>query len=149
RALVVANGIYGERLATILQAQGKEHDIVRSAWTEPMNIEEVERRLAGDARFTHVLAVHHETTTGRLNDLAALGAICRRRGVALLVDGVSSFAGEPIDFEAWNIEAVAATANKCLHGVPGIAFVLARKRAFEERVSGARCLYLDLFRNEQ
>jgi 2-aminoethylphosphonate-pyruvate transaminase len=147
KALVAANGIYGERMAAILQAQGKEHAVVRSEWTQPIDIVEVERRLSSDSHFTHVLAVHHETTTGRLNDLAALGGICRRHGVALLVDAVSSFAGELIDFAGWNIEACAATANKCLHGVPGIAFVLARKTVFETRTTGARCLYLDLFRN--
>lgn len=149
KALVAANGIYGERIASILQTQGKDHTVVRSEWTQPINFAEVERTLAEDARITHVLAVHHETTTGRLNDLATLGAVCRRRGVSLLVDAVSSFAGEAIDFAGWNIEACAATANKCLHGVPGIAFVLARKDALETRVSGSRCLYLDLFRNYQ
>jgi 2-aminoethylphosphonate-pyruvate transaminase len=149
KAFVAANGIYGERIASILQAQGKDHVVVRSEWTQPINFAEVERTLAEDARVTHVLAVHHETTTGRLNDLAALGAICRRRGVGLLVDAVSSFAGEAIDFAAWNVEACAATANKCLHGVPGIAFVLARRDTFKKRASGSRCLYLDLFRNYQ
>lgn len=147
KALVAANGIYGERLASILHTQGKEHTIVRSEWTEPINLAEVERTLAEDARITHVLAVHHETTTGRLNDLAALGTLCRRRGVALLLDAVSSFAGEAIDFAGWNVEACAATANKCLHGVPGIAFVLVRKQALESRPSGSRCLYLDLHRH--
>jgi 2-aminoethylphosphonate-pyruvate transaminase len=149
KALVAANGIYGERIASILQTQGKDHVVVRAEWTQPINFAEVERLLAGDARITHVLAVHHETTTGRLNDLAALGAICRRRGVGLLVDTVSSFAGEAIDFAAWNVEACAATANKCLHGVPGIAFVLARQDIFKTRITGSRCLYLDLFRNHQ
>src|SRR3954470_16537412 len=112
-----------------------------------MDLDEVDRRLAGDGAFTHVLAVHHETTTGRLNDLGALGAVCRRRGVALLVDGVSSFAGERIDFAGGTVGPCAATPKKALHGVPGIAFVLARKVALEGRVSGSRCLYLDLFRN--
>ncbi|HEX5270278.1 MAG TPA: 2-aminoethylphosphonate--pyruvate transaminase [Gemmataceae bacterium] len=148
-ALVVANGVYGERMAAILQAQGKTFDTVRSEWIRPMDLAEVGRRLRADARITHVAAVHHETTTGRLNDLAALGAICRERGVGLLIDAVSSFGGERIDLEGWNVEGCAATANKCLHGVPGVAFVLARRSALESRPSGARGLYLDLHRNYQ
>jgi 2-aminoethylphosphonate-pyruvate transaminase len=92
--------------------------------------------------------VHHETTTGRLNDVAAIGALCKRYGVALLLDAVSSFAGEEIRFEDSNLEACAATANKCLHGAPGVSFVLVKKSVFETRRSAATSLYLDLFKNE-
>jgi 2-aminoethylphosphonate-pyruvate transaminase len=144
RALVVENGVYGERISSMLAAQGKEHDRVRSAWTEPIDLEAVAQRLHQDARLSHVIVVHHETTTGRLNDLAGVGALCRRHGTALLIDAVSSFAGEEIDFDGWNVEACAATANKCLHGVPGVAFVLVRKRSLEERPSAACSVYLDL-----
>lgn len=149
KALVVENGVYGERMSAMLRAQGKEFRRVESGWKEPMDLEEVEKILAGDAAFTHVLAVHHETTTGRLNDLPALGAICRRRGVALLLDAVSSFGGERLDLEGWNVEGCASTANKCLHGVPGTCFVLVRKAALASRASGACSLYLDLFRHEE
>src|SRR5262249_20220730 len=134
---------------SILRAGGKDHDTVRSDWTAPLDLAAVERKLESDSRLTHVLAVHHETTTGRLNDVAALGALCRQRGVALLLDAVSSFGGEPIDFREWNLEACASTANKCLHGVPGICFVLVRRGALEGRPSGACSVYLDLHRNYQ
>ena len=105
----------------------------------------MERALEREPEIGWLLAVHHETTTGRLNDLDALGAICRRRGVRLLLDSVSSFGAEAIDWEGWNLEACASTANKCLHGVPGVAFVVAREEAFASRRSGAAGLYLDLF----
>ena len=114
-----------------------------------MNLAEVERRLAGGNGFTHVIAVHHETTTGRLNDLEALGAMCRQQQVALLLDGVSSFGGETLKFDDWNLHACAATANKCLHGVPGVSFVLARRDVLQNAASHAPCLYLDLQRNFQ
>ncbi|HEY1607723.1 MAG TPA: aminotransferase class V-fold PLP-dependent enzyme, partial [Paraburkholderia sp.] len=80
----------------------------------------------------------------RLNDLRALGAVCRARGVQMLVDGVSSFAAEDIDFGDASIAAVAATANKCLHGVPGAAFVVVRRAAL--RAAASRTYYLDLTR---
>jgi 2-aminoethylphosphonate-pyruvate transaminase len=146
-ALVVANGVYGERMAAMLEAQGKTVHLARAEWIEPMNLALAEQMLARAPRITHVLAVHHETTTGRLNDISALGALCRRYGVALLLDCVSSFGGEEIDFERWNLEACAATANKCLHGVPGISFVLARQSALQSRQSGATSIYLDLLRH--
>lgn len=147
KALVVENGVYGERISEMLRILGRPHETARSEWTARIDLAAVERRLASDRNITHVIAVYHETTTGRLNDIAALGALCRRRGVALLLDAVSSFGGEQIDFDEWNIEACAATANKCLHGVPGICFVLARKITLESGPSATASLYLDLHRN--
>jgi 2-aminoethylphosphonate-pyruvate transaminase len=88
--------------------------------------------------------VHHETTTGRLNDLQPVMKLCRERGWGLLVDGVSSFGAEAIDFNDESVHAVAATANKCLHGVPGASFVIARRTALAKAAS--RTYYLDLGR---
>lgn len=145
RALVLANGVYGDRMAAMLEAQGKPPAVLRSAWTEAFDVAAVEAALDADPAIAYVLAVHHETTTGRLNPVAELGALCKRRGVRLLLDAVSSFGAEAVEFEAWNLEACAATANKCLHGAPGTAFVVAREAAFE-RPTGATSVYLDLHR---
>ena len=149
KALVVANGVYGERIAAMFEAQRKPFELVRAPWTGEMDLAEVARRLEADRGISHVAAIHHETTTGRLNRMDALGKLCREHRVGLLLDAVSSFGGEELRFADWNLEACAATANKCLHGVPGMAFVLARKSAFAERRSGATSLYLDLFRHHQ
>lgn len=145
KALVVANGTYGERIAAMLGSVGRAHTLIQAGWTEPPDLARIEQALDRDPDIGWILAVHHETTTGRLNDLAALGEIGVRRGVRLLVDAVSSFGAEEIDFAGWNLEACAATANKCLHGAPGVAFVVARRAALEARQSGAVGLYLDLF----
>lgn len=139
-ALVLANGVYGERMATMLQRHGKAHQVVRHEWTEALDIERIAASLP---HCSTVLAVHHETTTGRLNDLESVGRLCREHDVPLLLDAVSSFGGEQIRFAEWNLAACAATANKCLHGVPGVSFVLAR-RSLLQRESHSPCLYLDL-----
>jgi 2-aminoethylphosphonate-pyruvate transaminase len=144
KVLVVANGVYGERVVEMLSAQGKAFEVVRSAWTAPIDVAGAERALDGGG-FTHVVAVHHETTTGRLNDVGALGRACGGRGVPLLLDAVSSFGGEDLPLGAWNVVACAATVNKCLHSVPGLAFVLVEKAALEA-ASGATSVYLDLRR---
>lgn len=149
KALVVSNGVYGERIVSMVTTHGKAVEVVSSQWHEPMNLIEVEKHLEQDSGITHVIAVHHETTTGRLNDVAKLGQICKSKNVALLLDSVSSFGAETIEFADWNLEACAATANKCLHGVPGICFVLVKKSVFESRPSAAETLYLDLYRYHQ
>lgn len=144
RALVVANGVYGERMAAMLQAQGKAFDVFSTAWEAPIALDVLATHLAS-AAYSAVLVVHHETTTARLNDLAAIGATCARYGVPLFVDAVSSFGAEALDLRGWNIAACAATANKCLHGAPGIAFVIARTELLDG-TSAATSVYLDLLR---
>lgn len=144
-SLVVANGVYGERMAAMLRAQSKRHEVVSAPWTSGMDLAATEKALATGA-FQFVLAVHHETTTGRLNDIAALGALCKKHGAKLLLDAVSSFAGEELHFAEWNLEALAATANKCIHGAPGVSFVLVADEALK-RPGGATSVYLDLHKH--
>ncbi|HZO22561.1 MAG TPA: 2-aminoethylphosphonate aminotransferase [Steroidobacteraceae bacterium] len=147
RVLVIENGVYGERIAQICKQYGIAHDRIRGDWMQPPDLAEVATRLdsaRGDAAFTHIAVVHHETTTGRLNDLPSLADVCRARRVRLLVDAVSSFGAEAIDFADETVAAVAATANKCLHGVPGVAFVIARRESLATAAN--RTYYLDLAR---
>jgi len=150
RVLVVENGVYGERIAQICARYRIPHDRIVGEWMQAPDLAAIAARLdapGAEGRFTHVAVVHHETTTGRLNDLKSLAEGCRRRGASLLVDGVSSFGAEVIDFTDGTLAAVAATANKCLHGVPGASFVIVRREALALAVS--RTYYLDLGRLAQ
>ena len=143
RLLNLENGVYGDRIAQMCSQYGIAHERVVGSWMEPLDLNAVTERLDAST-FTHVSVVHHETTTGRLNDLKALNELCRSRGLGLLVDGVSSFGAEDIDFTDATLHAVAATANKCLHGVPGASFVIVRRTALARAAS--RTYYLDLGR---
>ena len=77
-------------------------------------------------------------------DLAAIGSLCLERDVDLLVDAVSSFGAEEIAFSNWGISASSGCANKCLHGAPGLAFVILKREALGLGTSPPRCHYLDL-----
>jgi 2-aminoethylphosphonate-pyruvate transaminase len=88
--------------------------------------------------------VHHETTTGRLNPVAALAEICEQHGVMLLLDAVSSFGAEAIPFHSPALAACAATANKCLHGIPGLCLVMVRRTELASAVEPPRSMTLDL-----
>ncbi|MBT8078006.1 MAG: 2-aminoethylphosphonate aminotransferase [Gammaproteobacteria bacterium] len=143
KTLVVTNGVYGERMEAMLRAKGRPVVTVNSAWEAPMDLESVEAVLRADQEVSHVLAVHHETTTARLNDLDGLGKLCRDYDRALLLDAVSSFGAERISFDDWNLAALAATANKCIHGVPGLSFVLARRDLYAEPDPTCGSVYLD------
>ena len=144
RTLVVANGFYGERSAAIRAAHGRPHEVLGGDWTAAVDLGALERRLAGDPGIRQVAVVHHETTTGRLTDLDAIGALCRRYDAGLLLDAVSSFGAERIDTAAWNLKALAGTANKCLHGVAGLSFVLAERSVWAEPGPAVGSLYFDL-----
>lgn len=142
RLLVVENGVYGERITHIARRHGITVETVQHDWTAPIDLAAVRERLAAEPAITHVAAVHHETTTGRLNALNQLAALCSERGVSLLADTVSSFGAETIAFDQPGLAAAAAGANKCLHGVPGACFVLVRRAALKN--AEPRTLYLDL-----
>jgi 2-aminoethylphosphonate-pyruvate transaminase len=116
---------------------------VRAEWTEALPLEAVDDVLRADPSVTHVVAVHNETTTGRLNDVGGLLEVAGRHGVWVMLDAVSSFGAEAIDFAHPRLLAVASTGNKCLHGIVGIAFVLLRREVPGPGQSEA--LYLDLF----
>lgn len=142
-ALVAANGVYGERIAAMLVTQRKPHDLIASSWLRPIDLVRVGDALRRRA-YAAVLAVHHETTTGRLNELAALGEMCRDAGVPLLLDAVSSFGAEAIDWYGWHLGAIAASASKCLHAVPGVSFVIADRALVQARRGSSPAMYLDL-----
>ncbi|MWL87275.1 2-aminoethylphosphonate aminotransferase [Cupriavidus sp. SW-Y-13] len=143
KLLIVQNGVYGERIAQISAQYGIAHTVVKHEWMEAPDMARIDAALEADPAITHVAVIHHETTTGRLNDIPAIDALCQKHGKRLLLDGVSSFGAEAIDFGG-NIDAVAATANKCLHGVPGAAFVVTRRTALANAAS--RTYYLDIAR---
>jgi 2-aminoethylphosphonate-pyruvate transaminase len=150
RVLVIENGVYGERIAQICARYAIPHDRLVGSWLEAPDLAGIAARLDGAApaaRYSHVAVVHHETTTGRLNDLESLAQVCRASGVRMLVDGVSSFGAERIDFQEPALSAVAATANKCLHGAPGASFVVVRRDALT--AAACRTYYLDLARLAQ
>jgi len=142
--LVLANGVYGERMARMLAAYGRPHRVLAHDWLRPVDLQRFEQALDQDRSISHVAVVHHETTTGRLNDLGAIGAICQAWGVQMLLDGVSSFGAEQIAGREWNLAAVAATANKCLHGVAGLSFVVARRDLWAQPQASPCGVYFDL-----
>jgi 2-aminoethylphosphonate-pyruvate transaminase len=147
RLLIVQNGVYGERIARIARVHGIAHEVVACTPTERPAIDALALRLA-HTHYDALAIVHHETTTGLLNDLAPVAALCKLKGTRLLVDAVSALAGEPFDFASLAPDAVACTANKCVQGLPGLSFALV-KRDFMDAMRGypERTLYLHLPRH--
>jgi 2-aminoethylphosphonate-pyruvate transaminase len=141
RLVVVANGVYGERIAAMAAAARLPHTVVASPWTSPADVD----RIADAVRAPDVEAValvHHETTTGLRNAVGPIAELVRRQGKLLLIDSVSGLAGDPLDGEP---DLLVGSPNKCIQGFPGLAFVLVRESAMA-RLAGypRRSLYLSL-----
>src|SRR5215467_138173 len=143
--LVVDNGVYGDRMLKIARAHGITAHAVRSDIFTPVSAKDVELALDGYSEVSHVAVVHHETTTGLLNPVAEIARVVHRLGRRMIVDAMSSLFGEPLDVAQEPLDFVTASANKCLQGVPGISFVLARRTALRAlRGKAPRSVYLDL-----
>ncbi len=142
RLLVIDNGSYGERMATIACRWGIVHRVARFGFGGDVDLGEV-RRLLDRQPATQVAMVHHETSTGMLNPVPAVAAICREHGAELLVDAMSSYAGIPFTFEELGADFLISSANKCLQGMPGLAFAIGRRERLASSPPG-RSLYLDL-----
>jgi len=146
KVLILINGVYGERMRSMAGVHRIPHVCLEYAWGQDIPFSDIERILLKDKRITHVAAVHHETTTGRLNDLGSIGALCRRYGKEFIVDAVSSFGAEELRFAEWNIACVAATSGKCLHAAPGVSFVIVKRRLLDtKKMPAPRSVYMDLF----
>lgn len=141
---VVVNGAYGARIAELARVAGRRVVPIVSEETEPPHLAALERALDADPGLEHVATVWSETTTGQVNPLEGIAGITRRHGRRLLVDGMSAFGALPVDLDALGVEALAASANKCLEGVPGVGFVIARESAVRGAAGQAHSLSLDL-----
>lgn len=143
RLLVIENGACGERIGHVAGLHGISVDTLSQGWMDAVDYGRVEEALAGGA-YTHLAAVQHETTTGRLNDAARLADICERHGVRLLLDAAASFGAEEIPFASPALDACPAAADACLHGIPGLCLVIVRRAALEASVSPPRSMVLHL-----
>ena len=145
RLLVLAGGAYGRRMVEMCRRMGRDHAVLESDETVPPTAAEVGERLAAEPAITDVALVHCETTTGLLNPLDDLAAAVNAAGRRLHVDAMSSFGGIPIDLGRLPLTSLAASANKCLEGVPGVAFVIARIGHLAECAGNAHAVSLDLY----
>jgi 2-aminoethylphosphonate-pyruvate transaminase len=145
KLLIITNGAYGKRMARMAAALNLPYAEYALAETEAPDPAEVARLLDADPQITHVAMVHLETTTGILNPLEALARTVKNAGRLLIVDAMSSFGGIPLDADDLGIDFLISSSNKCIQGVPGFGFVIARRTALETCRGNARSYSLDLY----
>ncbi len=145
KALVLINGAYGARMVKILDYIGRASVTYETPEDTPPNVAEIDALLAGDTSITHVLAVFCETTSGILNPVEDIADVVRKHGRSLLIDAMSAFGAIPLDAAKVPYDALMASSNKCLEGVPGMGFAIIRRSVLEGCKGHAHSLSLDLY----
>jgi len=144
KILIINNGAYGARM--VQMARCLKIDVVELRYPEMQipQLADIEKALEDDS-ITHVSCVHCETTTGLLNPIQAIGRIVKAKNKVWIVDAMSSFGGVPMDIAELEIDFLISSANKCIQGVPGFGFILAKREQLQACKGLACSVSLDLY----
>lgn len=145
KLLILSNGAYGDRMGNIAEYHGISYDMLAFDETEQVSVSYVDDYLSHNAEITHVAVVHCETTTGVLNPLEEIAHLVKIHGKKLIVDAMSSFGGVPLDVQRLGIDFLISSANKCIQGVPGFGFIIARKSELMHCKGVSKSLSLDIY----
>jgi 2-aminoethylphosphonate-pyruvate transaminase len=145
KLLVLANGSYGNRIVQIAGYLKINCSVIRFGDLKPVDAHITQEALDSDPDITHVAMVHCETTTGMLNPVEEIGHLVKQAGKCFIVDAMSSFGGIPMDIANWHIDFIISSANKCIQGVPGFGFAVAKTSRMQLVKGLARSLSLDLY----
>jgi aspartate aminotransferase-like enzyme len=131
KVLVGLNGNFGDMMATICKDMGFLVEPVGRDWNGPIDPADVEAALSRDPSIKTVAVVHNESSTGIVNDIKALAEVAHRHGAIIVVDGVSSVGGMPVNVDEWEIDICATGSQKCLMSPPGLGIVAVRQAAWK------------------
>ena len=145
KALILVNGAYGQRMTKMLDYMGRAYIVLETLEDTPPSLTELEVTLKADSTITHVLVVHCETTSGILNPLEEVAEIVAKHGRSFIIDAMSAFGAIPLSTKNIQFDAVMASSNKCLEGVPGMGFAVIRQSALERCQGNAHSLSLDMY----
>ncbi len=145
KLLILINGAYGKRMAKICAYHGLPHAAIETPEDVPVDPVGLAEALQEGPDITHVAVVHCETTSGILNPVGEVAAVCARHGRSLIVDAMSAFGAIELDGRLTPFDALVASSNKCLEGVPGLGYAIVRESVLETCQGRSPSLTLDLY----
>lgn len=145
KTLVLVNGAYGQRMVSTLKRIGRNHTIIDKGDYLPPRGADVQAAINSDKDISHVIVVHCETSSGILNPVEEISQVVYAAGCKLLIDSMSGFGALPVTADGIQFEAIVSSANKCIEGVPGFGFVLARRCVLQQAEGCCHSLSLDLY----
>ena len=144
KVLILVNGAYGKRMARMCEYLNRDHLELETPEDTPCDAHALDKTLTADPAITHVAVIQCETTSGILNPIETLAEVTARHQRGFLIDAMSAFGAISVDARAVPFDALVASSNKCLEGVPGMGFCIARKDALEKTAGNSGSLSLDL-----
>ena len=129
--LVLSNGLFGERIASIARSYRPDAVVVNVPLTEQVTVARLQDALAQYPETTAVAVVHSESSSGLLNPVRELAQVCRERNLLFLVDGISSVGGIELPMDEWGVDICITASQKCLECPPGLALVAVSPRGWE------------------
>ncbi len=144
KMLVLVNGAYGKRIMRICQMIGRAHVAIETAEDVPNDVAALDAALAADSSISHVAAIHCETTSGILNPIEAIAETVARHGRSLMIDAMSAFGAIPLDATKVPFDALVASSNKCIEGLPGVGYAIIRESVIAAAAGNSHSLSLDL-----
>jgi 2-aminoethylphosphonate-pyruvate transaminase len=150
KLLILANGAYGERIGKMCEVHRIPYDILRYGERGAPNAADAAAAVEADPSITHVATIHHETTSGALNPVQEIGDAIKavRPELTYIVDSMSAFGCYDIGLgegkDGQSVDYLVSSSNKCIEGVPGFAFAIAKRDKLLETEGVARTLSLDL-----
>ena len=147
RVIVGINGIFGGRMAAILERSGSVPLRIERPWGQSIEPDAIEQALKQGGRIKAVALVHAETSTGVEQSLAEIGRLCRQYDCLFIVDAVTSLGGTRLEVDAWQIDVCYSGSQKCLSCPPGLAPLTMNERAVRavrNRSRPCQSWYLDL-----
>ena len=145
KLLILANGAYGKRMSEIAEHSKINYVMYVEEYNKRHDLNKIREILESDSDITHVSMVHSETTSGILNDIKSVSDVVKSYDKTFIVDAMSSFGGVDIPLKDYNIDFMISSANKCIQGVPGFSFIIAKKDELLKCKDKARSLSLDLY----
>ncbi|XP_071161948.1 2-aminoethylphosphonate--pyruvate transaminase-like [Mytilus edulis] len=147
KVLILQNGAYGKRLAKICDVMSVPYQLESFSEDSKVDVSRVADILSKDKSFTMTSIVHCETSSGVINPVEDVGKVVKQiiPDCIFFVDAMSSFGAVPLDMVNGNIDFLVSSANKCLQGIPGFSYAIAKKSVLMNCNGNSRSLSLDLF----
>ena len=145
KILILINGAYGQRMKKICSYMSRNFITYEVAEHEIHNLNKIQNLINENKDLTHVFSVYCETTSGILNPIQSISELSKKNNISFFIDAMSAFGALPLDIKTTYFDAVAASSNKCLEGVPGVGFILVRKSVLQNSKNNSHSLSLDLY----
>jgi 2-aminoethylphosphonate-pyruvate transaminase len=145
KTLMLTNGAYGERAIKALSYMNRDFISYETDELEAPSAEEVAALLKSNPDIGAVFLVQCETTSGIVNPIEDIAAVAQKTGCIVILDAMSSFGAMDLSMKRMGIDVLISSANKCIEGVPGFTYILARRDLLEASQGASHSLSLDLY----